>query len=782
MRRLVSLLLCTLVTGQVRLGEWRSYTSPLEIRDLQIRAQQVYAATGGGILMYDRAADTFTTLTNGDGLQTTDLQALYLDGEDGIWVGGGSPDGWIGRITPPTAAGYDLQLTEVSALTGTDSVVVALFRQNQDQGLILFETDAQGYHYKDVYKNWPAGVHTLEGVVALGDRIYLATDAGLLRGDWKQSNLKDPGAWQPFLPQLSGAIDFIRPTGDGLVVKSADMVYRYRPADSSLTVLDDHAPVTVLDVDLQGESTVGYLTRTAVVLHRSGQTVFSLPILRRRWTVLRFGDATGWVLGGITGLALVDTTQNRVDYRRPNAPVTNNFTAVTVWHDGRVIAGSKMGLSILSEDGWRNIVEGESLRLDTATDYRFYRADTIPVDFGGFVADLEEGPDGMLYCAIRGTYPEPIRHGGGIVILDIDHPEHVTLIDTAYLDYFTTASNPDPYMVVKDLAFDRNDVLWIADTYATNRKRPISMRDLNGHWGGYDVDSLDVTLPLTPVTIGFDAWNRVWVGSFREGDTFTRAGLYVLTYAGDAVQPDSFAWRNIPDLIDETVWSLGITSDNRLFYLTPVGLNYLDLQYNPDNPVARRGSFTYFPNISYGDGAKIRLDPRENIWTVSPTDGIYVLLNNTTYWPDQDPEVTVEGITHETSLLLSDEVTDIAFDADRGLAYITSKRGLNSLKIPFGARRTTFSGVRLFPSPFRVPSTVPLTIDRIPDQCTAKILTLEGRVVRTLTASREGTDGDQLTWDGKDSRGRWVERGVYLIALVTPSGESTFEKIAVIHR
>jgi hypothetical protein len=37
-------------------------------------------------------------------------------------------------------------------------------------------------------------------------------------------------------------------------------------------------------------------------------------------------------------------------------------------------------------------------------------ADTLQIDFTGgldeFVADIEEGPDGLVYCAIRGTGEE----------------------------------------------------------------------------------------------------------------------------------------------------------------------------------------------------------------------------------------------------------------------------------------------------------------------------------------------------------------------------------------
>ena len=52
-------------------------------------------------------------------------------------------------------------------------------------------------------------------------------------------------------------------------------------------------------------------------------------------------------------------------------------------------------------------------------------ADTIPYDFGGFISDIEEGPDGLIYLAIRGSYPQstnPNRTSGGVISIDIDNP------------------------------------------------------------------------------------------------------------------------------------------------------------------------------------------------------------------------------------------------------------------------------------------------------------------------------------------------------------------------
>ena len=78
-------------------------------------------------------------------------------------------------------------------------------------------------------------------------------------------------------------------------------------------------------------------------------------------------------------------------------------------------------------------------------------------------------------------------------------------------------------------------------------------------------------------------------------------------------------------------------------------------------------------------------------------------------------------------------------------------------------QRGNYKNIKIFPSPFIVPSNSPLVIDGLMDGSICKVITLTGRVLRTLPVSNEGVNGYQVFWDGKDEEGRWVNTGVYLI-------------------
>jgi len=777
----VLFILLGVLFGQARIGEWQAYTAPLHINDIAGFEQQAVCGTNGGLLIYDQDENTFNTLTVIDQLAGTGVNVVEI-GQDGyLWLGGVSPDGFVQVYdlkTKKSIAEFDFGLTEIIDISIGDSIGFVAFLENQDWGLMEFIYRNENWIYRDVYRNWPTDFESINAIEIWDDEVMVATEQGLFVGDWRGSNLKDPTSWgQPYIT-LSGNISSLHENGSNILLVHERNVYHLTPNTSTpLTLLWDYFSDTDQFIDITQDSDGflwGILDRkfmklsdTAIDWQLDVHSKYSFTCL----TKMPDGQI---IAGSEIGITLIDQDNQTLIREIPNAPLTNQISAVTVLNDGRLVAGSKYGLSIKESWGWRNIAESNEIILTPTYNELRFAVDYIPVDFGGFVADMEQGPDGLLYCAIRGTYPEPRRHGGGIIIIDIDNPDNFTLIDTAVLDYYA-----NEYMIVKDLEFDALGILWGANAYATTRGNPIAVRDANKSWGSFSVTNSGNILSYTPNTIGFDSFGRVWVGSF-EDDLNTpparNGGLVYLDYEGSVINPTSTEWGSVdinPGYTNNTVWSLAINDEDILYALTPIGLLQLTLQFSNAEPVKKYG-YVYFPNISYGKGSKVRLDSRNNVWTASPTQGVHVLTSGSTYWPD------INGFKRDNSQLLSNEVADIAFNNGEGLAYIATSQGISVLRIPFAVRMDSYNKTRVFPSPYHLPSSSPLVIDGLMDESTCKIMTVTGRVIRTLVVSSAGVNGYQAYWDGKDSKGRWADTGVYLISIYRDSGESGFEKIAVI--
>ena len=75
-------------------------------------------------------------------------------------------------------------------------------------------------------------------------------------------------------------------------------------------------------------------------------------------TISKFGDK--YTLGTDNGMIFLEWKNSTELFEKslftPNSPVTNSFSAIEVLEDGRLVGGSNQGLSIFSDEGWRNIL------------------------------------------------------------------------------------------------------------------------------------------------------------------------------------------------------------------------------------------------------------------------------------------------------------------------------------------------------------------------------------------------------------------------------------------
>ena len=55
-----------------------------------------------------------------------------------------------------------------------------------------------------------------------------------------------------------------------------------------------------------------------------------------------------------------------------------------------------------------------------------------------------------------------------------------------------------------------------------------------------------------------------------------------------------------------------------------------------------------------------------------------------------------------------------------------------------------------------------------------------GKIVKSIGSNGIAIDGNQLSWDGRDSNGRYVSTGVYLLLIYNDNGSSSEHKITVI--
>ncbi len=771
-----------LLFSQVTIGDWGALTSSLNIRDITIQGK-IYAATKGGLLQID---DDYKVLTTVDGLEGVDLLSVASGQDSNLWIGGASPFGFLQIYNPlnqNSIQSFDFGLTSINDINILDSLAFVLYKDGQDFGILKFIYD-NGWEYRDNYKNFPNGMGSIYDVSFNKTSLVIGTDSGIFIGQLN-SNLKDPNNWSSLTNDINFQITLLDIKDDVIMFSSISKLYNYFIDEKTFTEIQfSHDLIEIKDFILVNDS-LWVLDQNKLYLKEINNNISEVYGGSLLSSIVLKDDKI--LIGSSNGLIFADKTSYNESFSTqhfiPNSPAQSGFSAITVMDDGRLVGGNSNGLSIYSALGWRNILEikkNNSNVVQPKYDYSSFIADTVPYDFGGYISDIEQGPDGMIYCAIRGSYPKsynPERTSGGVIAIDIDNPNLVQIIDTTYLSYHSTSSNSNPYMLVLDIEFDKYGNLWILNPYCINGNQPIHVRSAEGNWKHYGSNETSIKISQSPISITFDAWDRVWYSAFQAEEAnlgiYPNGGIFMLKYDGPSYAPLNFNWSKIQD--QGTVWSITTGKDNRLYYLTPNGLNYFDLNDN-SNPIINENNYPYFPNVSFGQGAELKIDSHSNIWAHSPSQGIHVLLENTTYWPD------INGFRTFNSPLLSDEITDIAFDEKKNIAYIATSKGINTLKIPFGNNKKDFSEIIIFPSPFIIPSDIPLKIDGLPYNHDIMIMTLDGKVIRKIVNKGISFDGDQLLWDGRDKDGLYVSSGVYIIAIYGKNGNNTMEKVTVINR
>ena len=769
----------SLLIGQSRVGEWEALTSVIDFRDIVCIDEVIFAATGGGILkIEDNVYSTYTTL---DALEGVDLSSIAVDLNSNLWIGGNSPFGFVQIYDPinrQSISTFDFGLSEIIDIQFNDKTCWVLYRDGQEKGLMKFIYN-DGWEYRDSYSNYPTISGDINCFTVSDSLIYLGMANGLFSGK-RTSNLKDPNSWTLEISSMIDDVTSMQLVNEQLYFTTNNKIFDYEIL--SKTISEDEFTYSLEVVDNILITPVGKWIIDQNNLYL--KTESNDYLITDAYLLSNFVYTSGQLLAGSnTGLIIIENDNSNYVSSRfiPNTPSTGNFSAITILDDGRLVGGSGNGISIYDGNGWRNILEiktNGTLSISGKNDYAKFIADTVGYDFGEYIADIEQGPDGLVYCAIRGSRvysSNPPRWSGGVIIMDIDDPNNISTIDTTFLSYHTSSSSTTPYQVTLDIEFDDEGNLWIVNPYCINGNQPIHVRSQDGVWRHFGSSETAIKITQSPSSIVFDDWGRQWVSAFQAEEAnlgiYPNGGISVLTIDGEPYDPSDFFW-NIIDYAG-TVWSLGMGQNNRLYYLTPSGLNYYDLANNY-NPIVGENSYSYFPNISFGNGAGMSIDSHGNIWTHSPTQGIHILLENTSYWPD------INGFRTSNSPLLSDEVRDIDFDDNKNLAYIATSKGVNVLRIPFGKPKLDYDHVKIFPSPFYIPSQKPMKVNGLIYGSSMMVTTLNGKVVRHIESSGIDIDGDQLSWDGRDSQGDYVSTGVYLLLIYSKDGSRFEDKITVI--
>ncbi len=243
-------------------------------------------------------------------------------------------------------------------------------------------------------------------------------------------------------------------------------------------------------------------------------------------------------------------------------------------------------------------------------------------------------PDGDLLVGFKGNPHD----GGGILRVNFDDVSQYVTYDTAggTLDGLLDAVRDFVFITVRHMAADGEGNIWIANPFSPLNERVLAVLTANGDWTHFTPGGSDGSLNLAPTEIAFDSTGRVWIGSQVASGWESTGGIAVLDHGGTLEdQADDQWWRlsaRLEPEHDNTVWSLVFDHNEILWTVSPNGVMGYTVDANLQlRPFTNFGP--YLAEVPFVEGSKIRVDAQNNKWITTPQNGLWVLLDNTTFWP-----------------------------------------------------------------------------------------------------------------------------------------------------
>lgn len=727
--RLVGLLLvmaatsCTLqVSAAVAQtsGAWGTFLRGIHYRAILADADTVLCATReGGLVIFDRMPQTFTSITREPGgLASNELTALARDLSGNLWVG--TLASGVSRLEP------DGQWALVNAFDGLPSEEIRALEPDPMRDSLWIATSAgiALWDGVEIAGSLPDGVNPspfasddITGVVVRADSQFISTTLGVY--------LRRP------LP------------GGG---ESVDSINVGLPTRVIGSLVSDGVTVMCLTDNRSWSfdfSTSQWIPRDGLGqiwrLHDDGSTIYAssqIGIARwsgATWTVIDAmlvsstdeslqpavtSDGLGQVFAATRdGLYELDMGGGAATRFTPDQPVGNNMNNLAV--EGQNVYVHTIAEGIARWDGstWRN---WPALPSDCTAgcDTTFRNP--------AFAFALLVDKDGRKWSSCWGRQMEVWN-------------DHVS--PTQFIRPPPDQGLPESHTRAAGAALDSSSGHWFGmDTPSLGEIDPIGLTyydSIGVFIGNFRPGSAQPSMrgngKIKALTV--DHTGRIWIGH-------AGAGVQYFTYAGE----ETLQFRDVspPDLVDvsglvatgDTIWA-STTNDLRRYNRATGALQVsLPIPAGPSQVAIN-------PLAVATDGA---------VW-LGTTNGVRVY--------NRDGSVRTD-YTIDNSPLASNEVRTIRVDPLTGVMWIATASGLNSFDpfyVPPPPPSLDRLEVRVYPNPsFLTGIGIRLSVEGNTTTYRGWVFDITGRRIRGVAALNGG-----LIWDGRDDDGRVVEPGIYFI-------------------
>ena len=793
---IIYLILCY---NSIYCDSWEHLTSNLNITDIIIDNNKVYATTNGGVIILNRENKTLNSLDFNDDIYPLDLGSIYIDSNKNILLGSNGPVPSIQLLDNSYQMINTVLLNGIEGINQVDEIIefnnniYAIGRGTEFDILIEFRFDEdKSLYYQTVINNLP-----LQNISAMyninkenngnRDELFITTDKGVVQGIIIENEVN----WS--------------------IYTTADLNQSFFINGNIFS--DQFREEQIIDIQsISGTDEFNIMTSRTLynVIESDTIKIFESPYdLADFSSIYRVDDLI--VLGienmGFYSLIIQNNSIIDTDMYIPETILQNKFTAITVADNQDIIAISENGGIIISDNGITNFVPynkksyypvndylDNNINISNFNQYRFFNGfsrnyrsgmqaprsimesnwNSIFFTNSGITPDIDNIYNSPLVEINLSSY-ECLNYGIGDDV--IDGMDGIVDID----------SENSNYMVLNYLTKDQYRNLWVLNPYSEHYNNIVAIQKNDKSWyhlkDPYGLNTNLENNSLLPTSFDFGPDGRVWFSfkkhSNRNDEIVSSGGIKILDYNNTIDDLSDDQWLEIqnsdifPGGSDIDIWSLAFSknlNEDILWILTSSGVKGyivkdLELIEYPQ---------TFYENIYFDEFDKLKVDSQNNLWIITRHSGVRIINQDTTPWPDS------EGITTQNSPILSDIVYDIAFNKYNGKVYFATEKGISILQSPFteSPNNQTNNEILLSPNPLKISNNDLLSIWNLFPGSKVRIMTLNGVVIKTFQLNEN--ENIINSWNGVLDNGNYISSGIYLITSSHSEYQSRISKLAVI--
>ncbi len=712
---IILLVISSVIFADINTSNWKVFTDKNGINSFFFDDSVIYCATIGGISIYDIKKDSFTSIINTDGLSGNYINKIFKDKNNNLWVG--TSGSYLNLIKPD----FDIKVfdhfdgisLEINDIAGYNDYLYI----GCDDGLTIFKN--QKFYSKITMNNGLLDNNILKIGLWKDNFLLVLTSQGLNLAKIG-NNLANPANWNSIK-----SIDSKSMVGfKGFIIVN-DSIFLYGKDKISKLVFNGDSLNFVTDYVLNLEFAISDLSILGEWIYYTYQY-------------------------GLYKLNRVSLKKYRVYEAMKLTDLHYDSLSNTIW-----FSSLKSGLFSysLNDDEVKNYLNTEGPASNIIYDFAFINDTTYILACGHDHGNTEkEGGISFNNNGIWKTYNPPVRYqdfwavefdnnyywfgsyGSGLV-------RGKFIGDSLYFDVYDDTNSPlsgkyEHFVPISKIAKDEYNNIWVGDFHIGLF---IPVDPDNGEWISFGTSVLK-DKEITALTVYF---NDVWIGT-------RNYGLYHLNYGNSIYYP-------------EPIWSVTNSANEYDFFTNHVTDISIDEYGNPwvstiSGVVFKAGNEWYGPFEDPQHFLKSRInaifiDKYNNKYYGTNDKGLFISIKDTLQW---------YYFNTYNSLLPSNKILNIEINPYTNEIFVGTDRGLCVINDPIIKASNNFKNIKVYPNPFLLNSFEHNRVyfENLSSYSKIYIFTIDGTLVRTIFAP-SGNIG-KLSWDGKNSNGKFVPSGVYI--------------------